>query len=99
MPINKRAVEHIDVDEVERGRLADVYQEYEACKHLFRKRQWLAIQLFYGEGKTQQEIATLLRITRSAVCGLLSRARKRKAQHDRELRAEQFNVMRQVVDF
>ena len=80
---------------IERRRL-DVFQEYEACTHIFTDKQWLVISLHYRDGKTQKEIAKELGKALSTISGHLKEAHKRKNEHDRRLRAERIEILRKI---
>ena len=65
-----------------------IFQEYESCKELFTDKQWEVICLYYSEGLTQEQIATATGKKRSAISGLLSRARDAKRKNAEQMRKE-----------
>ena len=72
----------------------DIFHEYKKCEDIFRSKQWDVICLHYRDGLDQAQIAARLGKSRSAISGLLTRARKRKKKHDEKLRAEYFRLRR-----
>lgn len=62
----------------------DIYQQYEECKTELTPRQWQAVYLRFHVGLTQEEISIKLKIRRSAVCGLLGRAKRTLDAYRRE---------------
>lgn len=79
-------------------RFTDVFEEYESCHHIFTSKQWAVIRLYYGEEKTQEQIARQLHKLRSAVSGRLVRAKRKKEQHDRKIRQEKFAYLRREIE-
>lgn len=71
----------------------DVFHEYEACKQIFTDKQWVAICLYYRDGKTLQEIAKTLGKAVSTVSDRLKGGRNRKAEYDQRLRAERLEYL------
>ena len=76
----------------------DVFHEYEACEQIFTDKQWIAICLYYRDGKTLQEIAKKLGKAVSTVSDRLKGSRKRKAGYDRRLRAERLEYLHKKND-
>ena len=76
---------------------SDVFDQYEACKEIFTPLQWEAIYLYYSQGLTQEQVSIRLDKTRKAISGLLQRAKARKAEHDRKIRAEKYEVMKNNI--
>ena len=76
---------------------SDVFDEYESCKDIFTSLQWEAIYLHYSQGLTQEQVGTKLGKTRKAISGLLQRAKARKAEHERKIRAEKYEVMKKNI--
>lgn len=72
----------------EHTRRLDIFQEYESCKELFTAKQWEVICLYYSGGLAQGEIATATGKKRSAVSGLLSRAKHAKRRNAEQMRKE-----------
>ena len=69
-------------------RQLEIFQEYQSCKDLFTERQWDVLCLYYDKGLTQKEIAEATGKKRSAVSGLLGRARNAKTRHLGRMREE-----------
>lgn len=63
---------------------SDIFEKYEICKHIFTKKQWETVCLYYKEGKTITQIAKELSKACSTVGDLLNLAKKRKEQYDKE---------------
>ena len=76
---------------------SDIFDQYESCKEIFTPLQWEVIYLYYSQGLTQEQVGTQLGKTRKAVSGLLQRAKARKAEHDRKIRAEKYEVMKKSI--
>ena len=76
----------------EHTRRSQVFREYESCKELFTSKQWEVIYLYYSQGLTQKEIATETRKRRSAVSGLIKRARGIKDKHFEQQRQTFVNL-------
>lgn len=81
-----------DIDE--RERLWSIHEAYEACRERLTSDQWPAVCLRYRDGLTQAQIAIVLKKSRSAVHGLLERARIRKEIFQRERREESYRMAR-----
>jgi predicted DNA-binding protein YlxM (UPF0122 family) len=62
----------------------DVFEGYDKSKHIFTKKQWEVVSLYYKDGKTIVQIAKELGKAPSTVGSLLNRTRKRKKQYDKE---------------
>ena len=75
-------------------RLADIFEEYEVVKGKLTPKQWQAVVLRFRSGLSEAEIASRLGTNRSAVHGLLQRARERKDRWQRQLRKEAVVGMR-----
>lgn len=60
-----------------KGLYRERFAAYSNNCHLFTQRQWEAVKLCRGEGKTQAEAARILGVSRSAISERLSRAEER----------------------
>lgn len=69
-------------------RRKDILKQYESWKDDFTETQWLAIEMYYGECRTEKEIAQKTGKARSTVNGLLNRAKKIKEVRNKQLRWE-----------
>lgn len=58
----------------------DFFAEYEACWHIFSKKQRPVLAAYYRDGKTITEIASELGKAKSTVWGLLHRAERKKRE-------------------
>jgi len=76
------------LQEVNKNRLTDIFEQYKACKEIFSTKQYEVIYLFYHDGKSKNEIARLLNKTHSTVNGLFKRAEKEKEKHAAGVRHE-----------
>ncbi len=72
----------------ERQRLTSLFEQYLACQEEFTRPQWAVICLRFRNGHTQAEIGKRIGKSRSAVHGLLERARENKNAFQRKLRNE-----------
>jgi predicted DNA-binding protein YlxM (UPF0122 family) len=63
---------------------SDIFEKYEICKHVFTKKQWETVCLYYKEGKTITQIAKELSKATSTIGDLLNLAKKRKEQYDKK---------------
>lgn len=82
----------------ERQRLTCLFEEYLACQEEFSRAQWAAICLRFRDGHTQIDIADRLGKSRSAVHGLLQRAKTRKDAFQRNLRKERGIFARKLLN-
>ncbi len=87
-------VDQLSVDDIKNHRLSDVFAEFSKLRTQLTERQWLAVTLAYKVGLAQEEVAEQMQIGRTAVTGLLRRARRKKEAHDRRLRKERYDLMR-----
>lgn len=76
----------------------EIYEQYKAAAFAFTKAQWAAIQLYYKHDRTEAEVAEILEIDRRTVHGRLKRARERLLKHQREMRREQFELQRAMME-
>ena len=60
-----------------RDSITDCYEILLGVCHYFTPKQWEIIQLYYRDGKTEAQIATLLNLSPSAVSERLTRAKER----------------------
>ncbi|MFH1613792.1 MAG: sigma factor-like helix-turn-helix DNA-binding protein [Planctomycetota bacterium] len=82
------------LQDIEKTRLIDLYEQYEACKHIFTKKQWSVIYLYYHEGMTQSHIANQLGKSRKSVSGLFIRAKQQKGDYYAQLRREKADYLK-----
>lgn len=81
------------LQEVERLRISEIFHEYEKCKEIFTPKQWLVIYLYYDERMTEEQIAGLLGKARTTISDLLNRAKRKKDQHEKQIRAEKLEYL------
>lgn len=62
----------------------DPFIHYEACWHIFTKKQQEVLKLFYRDGKNKTQIAKRLNKAISTIHGRLARAEKKKQQYFRK---------------
>jgi len=74
----------------------DALEQYHRCADQLTSKQRQALYLYFGQGKTQQEIAQVLGKSRSTISGLIRRARKRREKYDRKCRREQVKYFREL---
>ena len=79
-----------------RIRSDDLFEVYKSCRSIFTKKQWAVIRLYYYEDQTQEQIANQLKIRRSSVSELLTRAQARKEAYDRKLREERLTLCKKT---
>lgn len=92
-------VEEVHLAQIDRQRLSDTFERYEAVKHKLERKQWTAVYLRFREGLTQTEIARLMRLRhQSGVCALLKRAEHTLEEYERALREERFRLTRKYVN-
>lgn len=72
----------------ERVRREDILEKYKLWKDDFTEKQWAVIEMYYGECMTEKEIAQRTGKVRTAINGLLNRAKKTKEERDEKLRRE-----------
>jgi len=82
------------LQEIEKTRLTDLFEQYQACKQIFTKKQWSVIYLSYHDGKTQSQIAIQLSKSRKAVSGLLIRAKQKMEDYYVQLRREKADYLK-----
>lgn len=75
-------------------RFQEIYQKYADVAEIFTVPQWEVLSLYYGKGLTQKQTAENLGIDRRTVSGRLTRARQRLAVYQKQMRAEQFRLLR-----
>lgn len=95
--------EHAPVDALprdadERQRLRAIFEQYEACQDSLTAPQWTVVCLRFLDCLTEREIARRLGRSRSAVNGLLQRAKKEKDVEQRRLREEIFLIKRKHLN-
>ena len=91
-------IEVLPTDIDERLRLQSLFEQYEACRERFTTGQWRAVCLRFRDRLTEAQIASVLKKGRSAVHGLLKRARLRKEAGDRKRREEAFQMARKHLN-
>ena len=91
-------VEELDDHRAKRWRRPGAFEAFEACQDRLTRPQWRVVCLFFRDGKSQSETAALLGTSRSAVSGLLTRAKQRKDRYYRQLRAEQTHLLRKHLN-
>lgn len=74
---------------------SDIFEQYESCRHILTRKQWHAVCLYYRDGKTEEEIAKETDKARSSVSGLLVRAKRRLQEHNKQMRHEKFEYLRE----
>lgn len=94
--------EHLPVEVLpigidERHRLQGLFEEYQACRGRLTSGQWSVICHRFRDGLTENQIACLLKKSRSSVHGLLQRACSRKEAYQKELREEAFLIRKQYL--
>ena len=62
----------------------DIFSQYEACWHIFSKKQREALARFHRDGKTMTEIAAEIGKAKSTVWGRLNKAEERKKEYYRK---------------
>jgi RNA polymerase sigma factor (sigma-70 family) len=86
------------IQQRQRVTLLDQFEAFQHCKHLFTRKQWEVIHLYYRECKTQQQIADVLGIARSSISNRLKRAKKTLITQGRLLRREQLDLLRELQE-
>ena len=76
----------------------EVFEPYERCLHKLTAKQREVVCLHFRDGRSQNEIATLLRIKRGTVSGLLRRAEERMDEYHALLRAQKARIVRSAMD-
>lgn len=79
---------------INRIRYLDIFEEYVKIKAEFKTKQWEVIYLYYHDGLTQQQIGKRLDKSRTAISGLLCRAKDKKAAYNKKLRREMYEILR-----
>ena len=82
------------LQEIEKTRLTDMFEQYQACKHIFTNKQWSVVYLYYHEGMTQSQIANQLGKSRKSVSGLFIRAKQKKEGYYAQLRREKVDHLK-----
>ena len=89
---------HVEtLKDYEQTRRLEIFQQYQDCKDIFTGKQWEVIWLYYGKGLTQDQIAETTGKKRSAISGLLSRAKQTKKKHDEQMREKVLALRRREV--
>lgn len=83
-----------DLKSFRKVRFSDIFEQYQDCQHIFTHKQWVVLCLYYRDGKTEEQIAKLLRKGRTTVSDLLNRARRRKEKYDKKVRREMFEHLK-----
>lgn len=91
-------IEVLPTDIDERLRLQSLFEQYETCRERLTPGQWRAVCLRFRDRLTEGEVALVLEKSRSAVHGLLKRARLRKEAYGRERREEGFHLARKHLN-
>ena len=91
-------IEVLPTDIDERLRLQSLFEQYETCRERFTPGQWRAVCLRFRDRLTEEQVASVLKKSRSAVHGLLKRARLRKEACDRKRREEAFQMARKHLN-
>jgi predicted DNA-binding protein YlxM (UPF0122 family) len=86
------------LQEKERIRRSDIFDQYQLWKDDFTKCQWIVVELYYRECMTEEQIAKKVGKARSTVNGLLNRAKRRKEIRGRQLRWETRDQMKKKSD-
>ena len=84
--------------EIQKTRDVNVFHDYEACKHLFTRKQWIIISQYWQEGKTITEIAGQLNRKPQTVSEHLKKAAIKKEDYDRNLRLEKLEYLRKKLN-
>ncbi len=92
-----RSVESADYAQGKRHRRHCIFEQLEQVRDQFTDTQWTVLSLYYSEGLPQLQIAERLGCSRSAVYKVLRRARERKQDYERQMRAEQFALARKHI--
>lgn len=79
-------------------RRKDIFEKYALWKSDFTARQWAIIELHYQDGLTENQIAKKVGKVRTAINGLLNRAKKRLEDRDRQLRQEAREQIKIMVE-
>ena len=82
------------LQEIEKTRLTDLFEQYQACKHIFTNKQWSVIYLYYHYGMTQSQIANQLGKSRKSVSGIFIRAKQKKEGYYAQLRREKADYLK-----
>ncbi|MFG0285171.1 MAG: sigma factor-like helix-turn-helix DNA-binding protein [Phycisphaerales bacterium JB039] len=77
-----------------RIRRRDIFSTFERVQDCFTDTQWEVVTRYYRDGKSEQQIADELGLSRSAVNERRHRAEERKRLREAELREEQFRLLR-----
>jgi DNA-binding NarL/FixJ family response regulator len=93
---NRRKFYDNTLQEMKKVKRLETFEQYEKCNHLFTDKQYVAVYLYFHDGKTQQEIANELNKAVSTVSEHLKKAEKRKEEHDRKLRAERLEYLKKI---
>ena len=78
-------------------RRLEIFQQFQSCDAPFTDKQWKVICLYYGEGLTQDQIARTTGKKRSAISGLLKRARDLKKRHFEHMREKVFVLRKEQM--
>lgn len=83
-----------DLQHFRKVRFSDIFEQYQDCRHIFTDKQWVVIEFYYQDGKTEDQIAKEIGKARTTVSDRLNRARRRKENYDRKVRRETFGHLR-----
>ena len=88
-PVNEK-----DSSQNARLRRRDIFNEFERFQQFFTEPQWVAVTLYYRDGLGDKEVGERLSISERAAYDRRRRAERVKARLERELREEQFRLIR-----
>jgi len=86
-----------DLPIVEKIGFLEIFEQYQDCQHIFSRKQWEVVYLYYHDGKTEEEIAKEIGRARTTVSDLLNRAGRKKEEHDKKLRREKFDYLKEKI--
>ena len=76
----------------EQTRRLEIFKQYQFCDAPFTDKQWNVICRYYEQGLSQDQIALATGRKRSAISGLLKRARDLKKRRFEQMREELFKL-------
>jgi predicted DNA-binding protein YlxM (UPF0122 family) len=85
------------LEDIRKLRRQDVFNRYEACKHLLTDEQWIAVYLHFKKGLSHVQAARYMGRGRSTVSELLQRAKNCMEEHHKKLREEKYLYLKKEI--